>query len=775
MINHYLKIVFRDINKNKLRYLLTTLGIAVGIAIFALMHFVVDFPILLTSLPNDKDLYEMVSSVDRPNTYSAIPLEALDHFQAESINDIEQFAVYSGYFSGNYTVNSENENAVFKTTQRYVSQQFFSIISVEFIHGNANSWGNRKQAVITDKMAEKLFGDEYPLGKQIHTQTSAGEIIGTYTITGVIKSVSSENYYTDIYLEWNAPENKERQTIQAIVKLKKGTSPIEANKALKNMTLNKGFESFWGYNDQGDNYLKLIGINENKDPIPTSVRITILILAAIVLTIALFNFFNMLITSVQSRIRQFTLRKVVGANHLTILAMLLSEIVLILLFALLLSYSFIELIVTWLGNLFLISAQFNNIGSYVLSKIYRYPLIIAGWTLLISILAAILLSYRIQKMVLVQGIRGKVIKSRRNVMRNVLIFLQLLFTLIFLSTAIGFSIAGLDALSDVHKTLSKEQSKAIFELNIADVYNLTDKSKELKSRIKQIPGADLVVSGDGFLGSDIIDYDPRFPGSALIYTQELVEGYQELFELDTPLPYTSLAPDEVIINEKLANYLIQQEGKETFESGTHRKTYKIVGTVPQIPYTKTDSYAVLLPDGIKNNSAIIVKSTPANAQSVHKQLMLLIREYVPETIPFEIPSLYEKVRQHRVLVDSTVTALLIATLMSLLLTIFGVFTAVNADTKLRRKEIAIRKINGATYRDVLWKYLKLYTITLIAVLITSIPLYLITVKLLEVPFTNRLGVLLISWIFIVAFVLLTVFKQIQQTASENPADVLKSE
>lgn len=129
-------------------------------------------------------------------------------------------------------------------------------------------------------------------------------------------------------------------------------------------------------------------------------------------------------------------------------------------------------------------------------------------------------------------------------------------------------------------------------------------------------------------------------------------------------------------------------------------------------------------------------------------------------------------------IHSAVKGLSIATLMSLLLTLFGIFTAVNADTKLRRKEIAIRKINGATYRDVLWKYLKLYTITLIAVLIASIPLYLIAVKMLEVPFTNKdkgVGSLLISWIFTSAIVLLTVFKQIRQAAGENPADVIKSE
>ncbi len=777
MIRHYLKITIRDIGKNKFRYLITTIGLAVGIAFFSLMHFVVDIPNKLASLPNEKDLYQMVSSTDEFNSRLGMPWDAFRNVQVESFSEIEELAIFSDYKSSTYTANSDNENIVFRTYMLRANRDFFSVTSADFIHGNINSWGDRKQAVITDNMAKKLFGEEYPIGKQIYIQSIWEEAIGSYTVTGVIKPIISEYYHSDIYLEWHNPEEGERKSVAALVKLKKGASPNEINKVLKSTTLNKGFENFRTYSDHENSYLNLINFNDNKNLVPIATRTILLMLAAVVLIAALFNFFNMLIISIQSRMRQLTLRKVVGANHRALFVMLLCEIIPILFFAFLISYSFIELFLLWIKNNLFLFEEFSNYSDFILPKLYHYPLTITGGTLLISILTAILLSYRIQKMVLVQGIRGKTIKRHRNLMRNALISLQILLTLIFLSSAIGISVAGLKELSDVHRTVSTAQSKAIFEFEFSGVYKLRGKSEELVSRIEQIPGVDMVMPSHGFIWEETMEFEQRFTGYERVNVHFLVEDYQQLFELETPLTPTSLAPDEIIVNEKFANYL-NEHGATTYISGIYDKTYKIVGTVPQIPYTKTNSYAVIFPAGVSNYSSIIVKANPEKVNSVHKQLMLLIREYVPETIPFEITSLYESIKQGRVLVKSMMTAFLIAALLSLLLTVFGIFTIVNADTKLRQKEIAIRKINGATYRDVLWKYLKLYTITLIAVLIASIPFYLIAVKLLGFPLTNTyilMGILTISWIFVVKVVLLTVFNQIRKVAKTNPAEVLQAE
>ena len=55
MLLHYLKITFRNIAKNKFQYLLTTLGIAAGITIFATLYFMMNIAThYFVDLPNEK-------------------------------------------------------------------------------------------------------------------------------------------------------------------------------------------------------------------------------------------------------------------------------------------------------------------------------------------------------------------------------------------------------------------------------------------------------------------------------------------------------------------------------------------------------------------------------------------------------------------------------------------------------------------------------------------------------------------------------------------------
>jgi hypothetical protein len=117
--------------------------------------------------------------------------------------------------------------------------------------------------------------------------------------------------------------------------------------------------------------------------------------------------------------------------------------------------------------------------------------------------------------------------------------------------------------------------------------------------------------------------------------------------------------------------------------------------------------------------------------------------------------------------------------IAILISMLGLFGISLFDIRQRRKEIAIRKVNGARIIDIIRLLLKKYFVVLSVAFAASIPVTLFTVyKYLE-NFAHKAPVS--WWLFAVALVvtlaisLLTLLYQTYKAGNENPADVIKSE
>ena len=60
------------------------------------------------------------------------------------------------------------------------------------------------------------------------------------------------------------------------------------------------------------------------------------------------------------------------------------------------------------------------------------------------------------------------------------------------------------------------------------------------------------------------------------------------------------------------------------------------------------------------------------------------------------------------------------------------------------------------------------------ILVLLVPLYMFTVKAVTQELAS-IGILFITWLTLVPFVLLTIYDLVKKAANENPAKVLKSE
>ena len=171
-----------------------------------------------------------------------------------------------------------------------------------------------------------------------------------------------------------------------------------------------------------------------------------------------------------------------------------------------------------------------------------------------------------------------------------------------------------------------------------------------------------------------------------------------------------------------------------------------------------------------------------NSKTNLQEAVAHVRETLKEidpTFPFEI-SFYNTILNNLYQKEQTLGKLIsLFGIMAILISIVGVFGLVLFETQYRRKEIGIRKINGATTGQILLMFNKTYIRIVSVCFIISIPIaWMGTQQWLE-NFAYKTPPHL--WVFIVAFLIIlsvtigTVTFRNWQAANENPVNSVKSE
>lgn len=118
-------------------------------------------------------------------------------------------------------------------------------------------------------------------------------------------------------------------------------------------------------------------------------------------------------------------------------------------------------------------------------------------------------------------------------------------------------------------------------------------------------------------------------------------------------------------------------------------------------------------------------------------------------------------------------------LICIAIAVFGIFSLVTLSCEQRRKEIAIRKVNGANVRVILNLFFKEYLILLAVASILAFPLgYLLMRRWLE-EYVKQTPIE--GWLYAVIFIgmglviFLSIIWRVWKAARQNPAEVIKSE
>ena len=157
----------------------------------------------------------------------------------------------------------------------------------------------------------------------------------------------------------------------------------------------------------------------------------------------------------------------------------------------------------------------------------------------------------------------------------------------------------------------------------------------------------------------------------------------------------------------------------------------------------------------------------------------ICRRYVPETLPLNIRNTGDSKQSVMGTVALLQTASLLLAIVSILLLILSIYSGISMDVINRQKEVAIRKINGATPRVIALLFGKIYLIIYLSVFVIIYPLVrLVLISIaqksnLQSIYSWSWGILLFFTMALLIF-LVTAYK-IYKVMHLNPASVLKKE
>jgi len=188
MIQHFIKIAFRNLWKYKNQTLISILGLGVGFACFALATLWIRYEMTYDDFHKNAGQKYLVyrSTSSQAGSSSFTPL-ALGTYLKETFPEIVNAAWLTPNLGGNtVTVNGMVSPALLIRTD----SSFFRIFNVKILEGSPEFLlPDSRKVAVTRKKARQLFGKEQPIGKTV--QIGANE----YTISAVVSGMSKQSNY----------------------------------------------------------------------------------------------------------------------------------------------------------------------------------------------------------------------------------------------------------------------------------------------------------------------------------------------------------------------------------------------------------------------------------------------------------------------------------------------------------------------------------------------------------------------------------------------------
>ena len=736
---------------------------------------------------NVENLYRLSISMEQNGKVLGNGPEFLDPLAPAMKAEIPEIEAATR-FGGRSSFNVQYDEKLLKIEHVcYADTGFLEMFNFPLLIGNAKTALTAPfTIVITDKLAENLFGKDDPLGKVIKADGTR-----LYTITGVLRTPPANTQFKfdalasfstlyrlpDRWMGWNGGNQ-----YTALVRLNRQSS-VESVTEKTNRVIWENIGRMYaeaGFEIKGS--LQAIrNVHLYYDYASKTLRTNLSIFAVVaflILMVAGINFVNLTVARSLRRIKEAGVRKLLGESRLGLVKMFLGESLLVCCVAFVLALLLYKLF----------EPLYIQISGTIMSgTVFSVGLIVGGiFTLavLIGVIAGSYPAFRLSSLPLADAAKGGgKQKKEKHGAQNILVVIQFAISVALIVCTLVVS----GQLSYINSKDTGFDRNRIINLSMTG-NAVRDREPILKTQLKNLSGIVDVASssgvpvggfsGNGYLPEgmenvmmiNLLSTDDHFLD---VYGIKLREGR---FFGDGEADRSAF-----VINESLVKTLGWENeaiGKYIARDGRH----EIIGIVRDFNYESL--YSEIKPLIIANRSddaslnVISVKYNTGDVAALIGRIRDVWTEVNPDA-PFEYyflddlyNSSYKSEQQFRLLFFSFA-------FIAIVLAVLGMLGLMAYTIEQRRKEIGIRRVLGASIFDVLKLLLRKTAIQVFIANLTAWPMawWLMHRWLEDFAYRIQIGWTIFALaLFISVFIaLMSVAFQAVRAATANPVKAIKSE
>lgn len=690
--------------------------------------------------------------------------------------EVEKATVMASWsYDGEYTPEGSEQAHIAKTM--ITDSLFLDLMGLPLLQGSVEGFRDPSCIYLSETTARRIFGDADPMGQSL---AQGGEV---YTVKGVFRDLPKNCHLSfdvlkSMVMFGSYPGWHNNDAYVGYVKFAPGATPAEAEAKIPAMLAKYyDLEAEIKSGTIVRYYFEPISGIHLSEP---AIRKTVLILwlmALAILLVAAMNYVLISISSLANRAKSIGVHKCNGASGGNIFSMFIYETIALILVSVVLAVLLI----------FAFRGQIEVLLHTSLAAIFvPQNLWVSGLVIVVLILIAGVLPGRLFSFIPVTAAFRSMGTNKKR-WKQVLLFVQF--------TGIAFMVMLLAILMKQYATVLSEDlgydtENVIYAQNVGDLSpERLGLLKEEFSRFPQVERASVATSlpFDGMSGQHVIDLETQemlFSTRFIFVDKDYLDVMGLSLKLGTNFPENTSSFDKVLVNEKF----VEMAGIKDNPIGKRfdiMKTNEIIGVVKDYHlgslYTE-QMPLVILPmkpgESSPLGSGVLILRLTSPDRKAARQFDEQLRAFTNSSNSYfrfcndAIELSYTDARLLR-------NSIFVAALVLLIISIMGIIGYTADEIFRRTKEIAVRRINGASVSHIL----RLISTDIMLIALPSVIVGMVLASILGQKWQEQFVVkapldatlFLVTGVFVLLVVYFFVALRSWRAASDNPVNSLKTE
>ena len=804
MIIHYIITAWRCIMKFKTQNIIAVLGLSVALFCFSICLYVTRYIYNTNECFENRERIVQLTTQDleNGNVSGYTFCDFSEDLKKYGLSEIDTYAYVN--FADERTHNievSEGKMLPYTLLTSEIDTSYNRVFTPKVLFGSWEQAAHVPNSILlSESTAKRIFGKaEVAIGKQMvlthklmtspDTTPHTGGI--AYTIQGVLEDLpinNSLNFLRNVEA-WvlndsegilNCSFKHSMASGNTYALLKEGISREDFCRKLNERKLEV---NYFQRNEQ----IVSFAFDELfwKDSMAPYFAIISLIAGVLMLLVGMLNFFHFLTGSFITRIREYSLRRVSGARAWQLWSMLLVQATLLLLVSALFTMMLMEITSPFL-SFDIISITIDR--NLMMQQAGGY--LFALWVC--CMLAAAIVVWKVKRIDIQRGLFGGGGVYGKHRLRNVLLGIQLFICWIFVSLTLMLYLQSQKSSETLLGTFTSEEKEEIYSIPLWEYTFLSQEERmDLIAALGKVPGVKaLLPTEEGFASgvtaTSIFTQPERnrdhVKQTTIIYTHP---NFFEFMNIPILAGVPSKNNNEMVISkgfeemmekEMLGQMLYDWDENAFVVTGVCQS---LMQSLKKLQGRYNQDICIFKPLTDEDTYHCYVKCESGQKKQVGEGLGNVLRERLPENVEICLNTLMDDIKQAQSMEFELRGITGFFAIVTLIIVLLGVYAAITLDTEYRRKEMAIRKVNGAGVKQIAFIFARLYIWLLTVTAVLAFPIVAFAVREFSASYAvfAEIGFGFYGSIFlgITAIITLTVAFRIYLITKVSPAEIIRKE